>query len=102
MSDVETHKDKIEQLKFFDDKTEPEWKDEWQDMPEYNNIKKPGPKITVTFKFRNNKDFEVFNELLKKHVYKTNKVFDGMQRKEEKWAWFPLDEKASNYEYVTE
>ena len=69
-------------------------------MPEYNNTKEPGPLITAKFKFKNKGDFELFNSLLKKHVYKCNKVFDGMQKKTEKQAWFPLKEKASKYRYI--
>ena len=75
---------------------------EWKNMPEYNNEKQKEPEITVKFKFRNKEDFEQFNELLKKHVYKNNKVFDGMQKITEKQAWFPLKEKESNYTYITE
>jgi len=72
----------------------------WVGMPEYNNVFQEKPVITATIKFASEKDFLEFNELLKKYVYKTNKVFDGMQRKEEKSAWFPLKEKASNYIYT--
>ena len=50
-------------------------------------------------KFRTKEDFLEFNELLKKYVYHTNKVFDGMQREKEKYAWYPLNEKSSDYEY---
>ena len=71
--------------------------DHWIDMPEYNNKKQPEPLITATFKFASEADFQLFNDLLKKHVYKTNKIFDGMQTKTKKQAWFPLKEKASKY-----
>lgn len=76
------------------------WQDEWLEMPEYNNVKQEKPFITATFKFRNQKDFDTFNELLKTKIYNTNKVFDGMQRKDIKSTWFPLNEKASNYKIV--
>jgi len=76
------------------------WKDHYKDLPEYNNVKQEEPLIVAKFKFRSQEDFEEFNDLLKKHVYKTNKVFDGMQRKTEKQAWYPLKEKASKYLFV--
>ena len=69
------------------------------DMPEYNNVNLPEPFITATFKFRNQEDFDNFNALIKEHLYGGAKVFDGMQRKDKKTAWYPLLEKASNYEY---
>ena len=71
----------------------------WIDMPEYNNVKQKDPAITATFKFETQEDFDEFNSLLKKHVYHTNKVFDGMQRKDKKQAWFPLKEKGTQYLY---
>jgi hypothetical protein len=69
------------------------------DMPEYNNVDLPGPAITATFKFRNEEDYNKFHELIKKHIYDGAKVFDGMQSKTKKNAWYPLLEKASKYEY---
>jgi hypothetical protein len=78
------------------------WQDHYKDLPEYNNVKQEEPLIIAKFKFRSQEDFEEFNDLLKKHVYKTNKVFDGMQRKTEKQAWYPLKEKASKYLFVDE
>ena len=39
-----------------------DWKQEWLQMPEYNNVKQPKPLITATFKFRNNEDYEIFKE----------------------------------------
>lgn len=71
----------------------------WVDMPEYNNIKEPKPQIIAMFKFKNKQDFDKFNELLKNHVYNCKKVFDGMQKKDIKQAWFPLKEKGSDYIY---
>lgn len=76
------------------------WEEHYKELPEYNNKKQEEPFIIAKFKFRNQKDFDEFNKLLKKHVYKTNKVFDGMQRKTEKQAWFPLKEKASKYLFI--
>jgi len=75
---------------------------EWQNMPEYLNNIENKPEVTAKFKFRTEKDFEKFNKLLKKHVYKTNKVFDGMQKKNKYQAWYPLKEKASRYRYVSD
>ena len=68
-------------------------------MPEYNNVNLPKPAITATFKFRNQADFDKFHAIIKKHAFNGEKVFDGMQRKEAKTAWYPLLEKASKYEY---
>ena len=76
------------------------WEEHYKELPEYNNKKQEEPFIIAKFKFRNQKDFDEFNELLKKYVYKTNKVFDGMQRKTQKQAWFPLKEKASKYLFI--
>ena len=93
-----------EQLPLFDlesGMTREEIDGHWQAMPEYDNRDEPEPAITATFKFRTEEDYELFNELLKEFVYKTNKVFDGMQRKEAKQAWFPLKEKGYSYEYRT-
>lgn len=75
---------------------------EWLHMPEYCNGVEQEPMITAKFKFRNQADFERFNRLMKRHVYKNNKVFDGMQRENEKQAWYPLKEKASQYRYVSD
>lgn len=71
----------------------------WQDMPEYNNINEPPPLITATFKFRNVEDYDKFHALVKEHIYDGVKVFDGMQSKDKKQAWYPLKEKPSKYEY---
>jgi hypothetical protein len=68
-------------------------------MPEYNNVEQQEPEITATFKFRCQEDFDLFNALIKKHLYNNEKVFDGMQRKEAKSTWFPLNRKASKYKY---
>ena len=76
-----------------------DWKEEWEGMPEYNNVKQPDPEITVTIKFRNKEDYDEFHALIKKHLYDGKKVFDGMQRKDKKTTWYPLKEKASKYYY---
>jgi hypothetical protein len=73
------------------------WSDEWHDMPSYNNEKQKEPFITATFKFRTKEDFDAFHEVVKKELYNGERVFDGMQRKNKKNAWFPLNEKASKY-----
>jgi len=75
---------------------------EWVGMPEYDNKVRQEPAIIATFKFRNEEDFKVFNELIKKHLYNGEKAFDGMQRKDVKSTWFPLFEKASKYLYENE
>lgn len=72
----------------------------WQDMPEYNNIKQPEPLITATFKFATEEDYNDFHAKVKEYIYGGVKVFDGMQRKDKKQAWYPLKEKASKYEYI--
>ena len=84
----------LEQLK-----QENKVEEHWVGMPEYDNVKQPEPLIVVTFKFSSQEDFDEFNMLLKKHVYKTKKVFDGMQRKTSKTAWYPLRKKARIYIY---
>jgi hypothetical protein len=68
-------------------------------MPEYNNVDLPDPVVEVVFKFRSQEDYEKFHALVKEHVYEGKRVFDGMQRKERKSAWYPLLEKPSNYKY---
>lgn len=82
---------------FKDDRND--WRKEWVGMPEYNNVEATPPEITATFKFRNQEDFEEFNLLLRKYVYAGAKVFDGMQRKDVKSTWYPLNEKANRYRY---
>ena len=77
------------------------WQNEWVNMPAYNNIKQSKPEITATFKFRNNEDYEIFKEKIKKYLYDNQKVFDGQQKINEKQAWFPLKEKDSKYFYTS-
>ncbi|MCP4103837.1 MAG: hypothetical protein GY750_20830 [Lentisphaerae bacterium] len=76
-----------------------EWENHYTGMPEYNNTKELEPEVVVKFKFRNKEDFEKFNELLKQHVFNCNKIFDGMQRKNDYQSWFPHKEKGSDYIY---
>lgn len=76
-----------------------DWRKEWMGMPEYNNQVQPEPAIVVTFKFKTQEDFNKFNGLVKKYLYGGEKVFDGMQRKDRKQAWYPLLPKASQYRY---
>lgn len=81
-------------------KTENNWKEEWLEMPEYNNVKQEEPLITVTFKFRTEEDFFKFKNLVQEFVFNGEKVFDGMQKKDKKTSWYPHKEKASKYEYI--
>ena len=92
-------KDK-QQLKLLEE--ESIWQKEWSGMPEYNNIEIDKPLITATFKFKTEKEFELFNELIKEHLYNGEKPFDGMQRKNVKSTWFPLKQKMSKSIYVDE
>ena len=84
---------------FEEEKTINNWEDHYIDMPEYNNVKQEAPFIIATFKFRSQDDFNEFNDLIKKHLYNGEKVFDGMQRKDKKSTWYPLNIKASKYRY---
>ena len=84
----------------FGENQDKQWKKEWVGMPEYQNKPIPPPKITATFKFRTEEDFELFNKLIKEHLYNGEKPFDGMQRKEVKSTWFPLNEKANKLRYL--
>ncbi len=78
------------------------WETEWLDMPECINENEPDPEIIATFKFRNQKDFEDFKAKAKEHIYNGEKLFDGNQRKDKKQAWYPLREKPSKYNWVSE
>ena len=85
------------QKKLFE---ENEWQEHYKNMPEYNNVKKAEPLITVTFKFRKKDDFDKFHKVVKENLYNGMKVFDGMQRKEKKQAWFPLPPRPSHFNYI--
>jgi len=94
--------DKDQEVLFGQKQTENDWITEYVEMPEYNNVKQPKPAIIAKFKFRNKEDYDKFHALVKKHIYDGKRVFDGMQRKDAKQAWYPLKEKASKYLYVEE
>ena len=66
----------------------------------HNNVNEPPPLITATFKFKSEQDFLKFKALIQEHVYDGEKVFDGMQKKEEKNSWYPHKERPSKYIYV--
>jgi hypothetical protein len=87
---------------FEEDNSVNNWQEHWIGMPEYKNVIQDKPAIIATFKFKSQKDFEEFNALIKKHLYNGEKVFDGMQRKESKSAWYPLPLKASKFIYSDE
>jgi len=70
---------------------------EYVEMPEYNNIDEPEPEITCKFKFRNQKDYLKFKELVSKHIYKGQKFIDGNQSMQEKQSWFPLAVRESHH-----
>lgn len=92
----------VKELRLFDFEEENNynWKDEWVDMPEYNNKKTSPPEITATFKFRNKTDFDFFMEIVKSKLFDNKRVFDGKQKKNEYSAWFPLDSRPSENVYV--
>jgi hypothetical protein len=92
---------KIQDSLFKDNNTLNDWKNEWVNMPEYNNINQPLPEITAKFKFRNYNDYQIFKEKIKKYLYNDEKVFDGQQKINEKQAWFPLREKDRKYYYLS-
>lgn len=73
----------------------------WIDMPEYisNDISKP-QKIAI-IKFRNEKDFDEFNSLLKKYIFKS-KFQWGTYKTNVKTLWFPPPIRPKDYAYVDE
>ena len=71
-------------------------------MPEYENENEEPPAITATFKFETQDAYDEFHALIKTHLYGGKKVFDGMQGLTRKQAWFPLKQKASEFEYTEE
>ena len=89
-----------EQTKLFDVSITNDCKDHWKGMPEYNNVDQPPPFITAKFKFRNEADYQKFKSIVQKHAYNGEKVFDGMQKKEAKQAWYPHLVKGSKFKYV--
>ena len=78
---------------------ENDWREHWKDMPEYDNEWQEEPNCIAVFKFKTRDQYEEFKELIKENLYDGERVFDGMQRKERKTAWYPPKEKSSNYEY---
>lgn len=93
---------KTKRLPSFEDLDGDKWQDHYKGMPEYNAVEQKPPEVTAVFKFETTKDFEKFNALLKKHIYKGEKPFDGMQRKDKKSTWFPLKPKANKYRFKNE
>jgi hypothetical protein len=91
----------IESQFLFDDLETPV-QAEWKNMPEYIAEYEDEPEITATFKFRCLDDFEEFNLKMREHLYYDERVFDGMQTKTKKQAWYPLKEKSSRYIYKAE
>ena len=79
---------------------EHDWRDEWLDMPEYNNTKPQDPEITATFKFKNKQDFDKFIEVVKEQLYNNQRIFDGKQLINEYTTWFPLDSRPSEFIYI--
>ena len=79
-----------------------DWEAEWKGLPSYNNQDAPPPVIRVMFKFRSQEDFDTFHDLIKKHLYDGQKVFDGTQREDKKSAWWPLGERPSAFVYEDE
>ena len=71
--------------------------EEYVEMPEYDNINKPDAKITCTFKFRNEEDYEKFKTLAREYIYEGQRFIDGNQSKTEQQAWYPLNTKESHY-----
>lgn len=76
--------------------------DDWVGMPEYVMEKEIKPMYTATFKFRTKEDYEVFKEKARKHIFDDQKMFDGNQGEFDKQAWFPLNERPSNFYYQSE
>lgn len=92
----------MNELSLFEEENINDWQKEYIGMPEYNNKKQLDPLITATFKFRSEEDFEEFNKLIKLHLYNGEKAFDGMQRKNVKSTWYPLNEKPNKFIYSDE
>lgn len=86
----------------FNEEKKHNWKDEWIDMPEFNNIKPLPPEILATFKFRNKEDFDYFMEIVKINLFNNKRVFDGKQKKNDYSAWFPLESRPSENIYIVE
>ena len=76
------------------------WEEYYTDMPEYNNIDLPPPAMTIQFKFRNIEDYKNFMKVVTEQLYNGVRVFDGLQQKDSKTAWYPLPEREADYKYV--
>lgn len=74
-----------------------DWREHFKGMPEYDNVKKNLAKITVKINFLSEEDFNNFHELLKKHIYNNQRVFDGNQRENKKVTWYPLRKKIESF-----
>ena len=72
----------------------------YTDMPEYDNHIQEKPLITATFKFASIEDFEDFKKKVSESCFNGEKVFDGMQKLDEKQSWYPHKMKASDYMYI--
>lgn len=77
------------------------WEDEWNEMPEYNNVPQDDPVITALFKFKTEEDYKDFLEKIRP-LFPDRKPFDGMQRKDKKTTWYPHPTRGSAYRCVDE
>lgn len=75
------------------------WEEEWREMPEYNNVKRPEPVIEAVFKFETEEDYKDFLEKIRP-LFEDGKPFDGMQRKNRKSTWYPHRPRGSAYRVV--
>ena len=73
--------------------------DHWVGMPDYDNVVKPEPFITATFKFRNQEDFDFFHTTIKEILFNGERVFDGNQKKDVKSTWYPLELRPGGYKW---
>lgn len=95
----------LKQIELFDNDVftkQKDWQKEWVDMPEYVNNKIIEPEVIATFKFRNQDDFNLFMDVVKTKLYDNKRVFDGKQKKNDYSAWYPLDDRPSDYVYINE
>tara|TARA_R110002020_G_C16205431_1_gene766606 strand:- start:1058 stop:1345 length:288 start_codon:yes stop_codon:yes gene_type:complete len=76
------------------------WENEWQGMPEYINIKPKEPLFICEFKFKNEKEYNHFLDVVKKELYNNKRIFDGKQLKNKKSAWYPLPARPSEHIYI--
>tara|TARA_R100001443_G_scaffold102651_1_gene110888 strand:- start:272 stop:1411 length:1140 start_codon:yes stop_codon:yes gene_type:complete len=77
------------------------WRKEYVNMPTYANDKnKQKPEITATFKFRNKENYIKFMSIVKDKLYDNKRVFDGNQKINEYSAWYPLNIRPSEKEWI--